>query len=234
MAKYKITFNIISLFPKSLEVFLSDSIIGRAQKNKLIKINFIDLRKFGEGKRKVVDDKAYGGGAGMLLRVDIIDRAIKSIKKKDRIILLTPQGKTYIQKKAKNLLKYKNLVLICGHYEGFDERVRKLVDEEISIGDYVLTGGEIASLVIVDSVSRLVKGVLGKEESFKEESFENNLLEYPQYTFPREYKKMKVPSVLLSGNHAEIKNWRDLEANKRTTKKRPDLFALLNNFKSKE
>ncbi|NTU69885.1 tRNA (guanine(37)-N(1))-methyltransferase, partial [bacterium] len=159
MAKTKITFNIISLFPASLKYFLSESIIGRAQKSGLIKINFVDLRKFGEGKRKVVDDKAYGGGAGMVLRVDILDKAIKSIKKKDRVILLTPQGKVYNQKKVKSFLRYKNLVLICGHYEGFDERVRKLVDEEISIGDYVLTGGEIASLVLVDSISRLIPGV---------------------------------------------------------------------------
>lgn len=220
----KITFNIITLFPESVKNFLSESIIGRAQKNKFIKINFIDLRKFGEGKRKVVDDKAYGGGAGMVLRVDIIDKAIKSIRKKDRIILLTPQGKNYNQKKVKSLLKYKNLVLICGHYEGFDERVRKLVDEEISIGDYVLTGGEIASIVLVDSISRLIPGVLGREESFKEETFENNLLEYPHYTYPREYKKMKVPEVLLSGDHLKIKNWRQTEAKKRTIKKRPDLL----------
>ncbi|NTU69804.1 tRNA (guanosine(37)-N1)-methyltransferase TrmD, partial [bacterium] len=135
-----------------------------------------------------------------------------------------PQGKVYNQKKVKSFLRYKNIVLICGHYEGFDERVRKFVDEEISIGDYVLTGGEIASLVLVDSISRLIPGVLGKEESFKNESFENNLLEYPQYTFPRLYNGLKVPQVLLNGNHAEINKWRLSEAQKRTTKRRPDLL----------
>jgi tRNA (guanine37-N1)-methyltransferase len=225
MKEAKINFYIITLFPDSMEKVFSESIIGRAQKKGLIKINFIDLRKFGEGKHKQVDDTAYGGGAGMVLRVDIIDKAIKSIKRRSaRKILLTPQGKVFNQRKAKKLSAEKNIILICGHYEGFDERVRGLVDEEISIGDFVLTGGEIPAMAIVDSVSRLIPGVLGKKDSLKEESFEDNMLEYPQYTYPRVYKKNKVPEVLLSGNHKEIKEWRKSEAEKRTKKRRPDLL----------
>ncbi len=227
--KKVINFYIITLFPDSLKKVFSESIIGRAQKKGLINISLVDLRKFGQGKRKIVDDKAYGGGVGMVLRVDIIAKAINQLKfkiknSKLKIILLTPQGKTYNQKLVKKFSKEENLILICGHYEGFDERVRKLVDEEISIGDYILTGGEIPAMVLVDSMTRLIPGVLGKEESLKEESFEKNLLEYPQYTYPREYQKMKVPEVLLSGNHAEIKRWREKEALKRTTKRRPDLL----------
>lgn len=225
MKQTKINFYIITLFPESLEKVFSESIIGRAQKKGLVKINFVDLRKFGEGRHKQVDDRAYGGGAGMVLRVDIIDRAIKSIKKrKARKILLTPQGKILNQKRVKELSGEKSIILICGHYEGFDERVRGLVDEEISIGDYILTGGEIPAMVLVDSVSRLIPGVLGKKESLEEESFENNMLEYPHYTHPRVYKKIKVPEVLLSGNHKEIKEWRKSEAGKRTKKRRPDLL----------
>lgn len=225
MRKAKINFYIITLFPDSVKKVLGESILGRAQKKNLIKINFVDLRKFGEGRRKTVDDKAYGGGAGMVLRVDILDKAIRSIKKRNvRKILLTPQGKVFNQKKAKSLVKEENIILVCGHYEGFDERVRKLVDEEISIGDYVLTGGEIPAMIVVDSISRLIPGVLGKVESLAEESFENSLLEYPQYTYPREYKKMKVPKILLSGDHKKIKNWRQGESKKRTKKRRPDLL----------
>lgn len=225
MKNAKINFYIITLFPDSMKKVFSESILGRAQKNKLVKINFVDLRKFGEGRRKQVDDKVYGGGAGMVLRVDILDKALRSIKeRKVRKILLTPQGKTFTQKRAKLLSKEKNIVLVCGRYEGFDERVRSIVHEEISVGDFILTGGEIPAMTIVDCISRLVPGVLGKAESLVEESFEDNLLEYPQYTYPRIYKDREVPEILLSGDHAKIKKWREAESKKRTKKRRPDLL----------
>ncbi len=224
----KITFHILTLFP---EIFgcLSHSIIKRAEGKGLIKIKPYDLRKWGIGKRKQVDNKAYGGGAGMVLKVDIIYSALQSLKekvksKKVKTILLTPQGKVFNQKIAKRLAKEKNIILICGHYEGFDERIRKLADEEISIGDYILTGGEFPAMVLVDAVSRLVPGVLGKEESVKEESFQRGLLEYPQYTLPREYKGWQVPEILLSGNHKKIAEWRTEQALRKTKKRRPDLL----------
>jgi len=232
------TINILTLFPKMFESVFNESIIKRAQEKEIIKINIFNLRDWTTDKHKTVDDKPFGGGAGMVLKVDVIDRALHDIKLvagncKLKTILLTPQGKTYNQKVAKSLSKVDNLILICGHYEGFDERVRQLVDEEISIGNYVLTGGEIPAMVMVDSISRLVPGVLGKDESSQEESFsmgdfmhdskiENlklkieNYLEYPQYTRPESYipisKKAKnnllVPKILLSGDHQKIKQWR--------------------------
>lgn len=225
--KPKINFHILTLFP---EIFgsLSYSILKRAEDKVLIKIKPYNLRKWGVGKRKQVDDKVYGGGAGMVLKVDVIDKALKSIKskaKKAKTILLTPQGKVFNQKIAQKFSKEKDIILICGHYEGFDERIREyLVDEEISIGDYVLTGGELPAMVLVDAVSRLVPGVLGKEESIKEESFQKGLLEYPQYTLPREYKGWQVPEILLSGNHKKIEEWRTEQALKKTKKRRPDLL----------
>src|SRR3990172_2616772 len=221
--------DILTLFPGGYLGFLDQSLILRAQKNKIVKINVIDLRKYTKDKHRTVDDRPYGGGPGMVMRVDIVDRALKNLKskvksKKLKVILLTPQEKTFHQKMAQRLSKFDHLILICGHFEGFDERIRKLVDMEISVGDFVLTGGELASQVVCDAVVRLIPGVVGKEESLKEESFSNSLLEYPQYTRPEIYQKMAVPKILLSGNHAQIQKWRQKMSLSKTKKNRPDLL----------
>ncbi len=228
--------DILTLFPKMFEGVFSESIIKRAQEKGLVEIKVHNLRDWARDKRGTVDDKPYGGGVGMILRVDIIDQALNKLKtenRKHKTILLTPQGKVFNQKKAQELTKEKNLILICGHYEGVDERVREhLVDEEISIGDYVLTGGEIPAMVVVDSLVRLIPGVLEKEEAIENESFQSSvyglqstaLLEHPQYTRPEEYKGWKVPEVLLSGNHKKIEEWREKKSLERTKKRRPDLL----------
>jgi tRNA (guanine37-N1)-methyltransferase len=208
-------FNIITLFPEIFSA-LDHSMIKRAQKKNLIDLNLINLRDFGIGKHKQVDDTPYGGGVGMILKVDVINSALESIKDPGRIILLTPQGKRYSQSDTKRLSKFDNLTLICGHYEGFDERIRNLVNEEISIGDYVLTGGELPAMVLIDSITRLLHRVLGKDESSADESHSKvGKLEYPQYTRPENYKNKKVPKILLSGNHAEIADWREKQSKKR-------------------
>jgi len=208
-----------------VEEILNYGIIGQAIKKGLVKIEAVDLRNFTENKHKTVDDRPFGGGPGMIMMVGPIDRAIASFGKKQKIILLSPQGKTLTQKKAKELSKLKEIVLICGRYEGVDERIREhLIDEEISIGDYVLSGGEIPAMALVDAVIRQVPGVLGEKESLKDESFENDSLDHPQYTQPREYKDQKVPEILLSGDHAKIKAWRKQQASKKTKIKRPDLI----------
>jgi len=228
---------IITLFPEVFKPLLGSSIIAKAQKEKKIEVNLIDLRNFGLGPRHEVDDRIYGGGIGMILRVEPIARAIAKSSAKggpasgwknqsSKIILLTPQGKTFKQQTAKRLAKEKHLILICGKYEGVDERVRKLVDEEISIGDYVLSGGEVPAMVVLDAVTRVIPGVLEKEAT-EYESFSENLLETPQYTRPEIYGRMKVPKVLLSGNHQEIEKWRQQEALKKTKKRRPDLLRKL-------
>ena len=225
--KAKIKFNVITLFPETINSLTDYSILGRAIEANVIEIKTYNLRDFGIGKHKQVDDTPYGGGAGMVMKVDVFDKVIEHVRKDNpdtHIILLTPKGKTFSQKEAKKLSRRKNVTLICGHYEGFDERVRSLADVEISIGDYILSGGEIAAVAVIDSISRLVLGVLGKEESHIHESFEGGLLEYPQYTNPREYKGMKVPEVLLSGNHKEIEKWRRREAEKITKTRRNDLL----------
>jgi len=281
---------ILTLFSNMFSGFLSESIIARAQKKGLVKIDIIDLRKWGIGKHKSVDDTPYGGGAGMVLKVNVVVDALRSLTSNDKsqmtndppsqgfgragkqnpkspdvsldyrvkksgsrlsenilpgkrrgkitnrktcperkpngskIILLSPQGKTFNQKKARQLVNSKyDLILVCGHYEGFDERIRDYVDEEISIGDYVLTGGELPAAVITDTIVRLIPGVLGKDESSINESFEGNLLEYSQYTRPEDFEGKKVPEILKSGNHAEIAKWRKEQAIKRTKKRRPDL-----------
>ncbi len=227
MGKPKIQFDVLTLFPQMFEGVLGTSILGRARVLGIVKIKLHDLRKWGRGRYQQVDDSPYGGGPGMVIRVDVVDKAIADIKSqilKIKTILLTPQGEKFTQREAQKLSKQSNLILICGHYEGFDERIRKLVDKEISIGDYVLTGGEIPAMVIIDAVSRLVPGVLGKIESLKNESFSNNLLEYPQYTRPESYQGLKVPKILLSGHHAEIEKWRREEAIKRTRIRRSDLL----------
>lgn len=202
--------DIITLFPKMFEGPLSESIMWRAKDKKFAEIKIHNLRDWAHDERKTVDDRPYGGGAGMLLRVDILDEAISALKTKDsKVILLDAGGESFTQKKAQDLSSEKHLILICGHYEGVDHRVAEnLVDEIISIGNYVLTGGEIPAMVIADSVIRLIPGVI-KEDSLKEESHSSdNFTEYPQYTRPEDYKGWKVPKVLLSGNHKEIEKWR--------------------------
>jgi len=215
--------DILTLFSKMFSGPFNESIVKRAQEKNLVQITIHDLRDWGLGERRTVDDRTYGGGVGMVLMVEPIYKALKKLKTKDaKVILLTPQGKTFNQATARRLSKEKHLILISGHYEGFDERIRKhLVDEEISIGDYVLTGGELPAMVITDTIVRLIPGVIKKEEATKLESFsEENQLEYPQYTRPENFKGWKVPQILLSGNHAEIEKWRKKEAMKKTFKKK--------------
>lgn len=221
-------FDIITIFPRIFDSYFSESIVGRAQKGGLIGIKIRNLRDWAKDKHKTVDDTPYGGGPGMVMKVEPIYKCVNSIKnsKKNRIILFSAKGKKYTQRDAERLKKYDNLILICGRYEGVDERVAKYVaDEEISIGDFVLTGGEIPAMILVDSIIRLLPGVLGNPKSIEEESFrdiqnpkflptgqagkiKNSYLEYPQYTKPEEFGKWKVPKVLLSGNHKEIEEWR--------------------------
>lgn len=217
---------VLTLFPDMFPPILNDSIIKRAKENNAIEFDIINFRDFSVNKHKTVDDTPYGGGAGMLLQVEPIYRALQSIPdyKEAFKILLTPQGETYNQAVAKTLLQHNHIILICGHYEGFDERVRSFVDMEVSIGDYVLTGGEIAALAVIDSVVRLIPGVLGSKESYEHDSFYDDSLEFPQYTKPREFLGMKVPDVLLSGNHQEIAKWREKMKLERTTNRRPDLL----------
>lgn len=220
--------NFITLFPKFYEPFKTESITKRAIEKGLLEVNIIDFRDYTTDKHNKVDDIVYGGGQGMLLMVEPIDRAMEVTKGKR--ILLSPQGKQFTQKKAEELSKEKEITFIAGHYEGFDERVRQLVDEEISIGDYVLTGGELPSMVIADSIVRLIPGVI-KMESHIHDSFQNNLLDYPQYTRPREYKGMKVPDVLLNGDHAKIDKWRREMQLEKTKRVRPDILKGENNEK---
>ena len=220
--------NFLTIFPKYYDAFQSESIIAKAIQRKLIDINIIDFREFTLHKQKKVDDEIYGGGSGMLLMIEPIDRALASIKEKTKVILLTPQGKTFNQKLANELAKEDSITLIAGRYEGFDERISNLVDEEISIGDYVLTGGELPSMIVADAIIRLIPNVI-KKESFTNDSFQKNLLDDPQYTRPANYKGMKVPEVLLNGNHKEIEKWREDMAIKNTKKKRPDLLERTNN-----
>ena len=218
-------FDILTLFPEMFEP-LKHSIIERASKQNLININLINIRDFSKDKHKKVDDTPYGGGAGMVMMPDVVYDAYSSIQNKEnaKVIYLSPKGKVLNQEKVLELSKQEHLILLCGHYEGIDQRViDEIVDEEISIGDYVLTGGEIPAMVLVDSVSRYIQGVL-KQESTQEESFTNNLLEYPQYTRPEEFHGQKVPEVLLSGHHENIRKWREQKSLEITKQKRPDLL----------
>lgn len=216
--------NILTLFPNMFDGFLNESIIKRAQDKKLVNINIENIRNYTEDKHKHVDDTPYGGGAGMLLKCEPVFNAIEKVKGENtKVIMLTPEGEKFNQELAYSLSKEEDIILLCGHYEGFDERIKSLVDMEISIGDYVLTGGELPAMVVTDSVTRLIPGVI-EEESHLKDSFNNNLLDYPQYTKPKDFRGMKVPDILLSGDHKKIDEWRSEESIKRTKEKRPDLI----------
>jgi tRNA (guanine37-N1)-methyltransferase len=219
---------VLTLFPRMVAVPLAESILGKAQEKGLLRARVVDVRDHAEGKHRVTDDVPYGGGAGMVMKPEPLVAAIEAARSElpgAHVVLLTPQGARFDQRKAEELSRRGKLVLVCGRYEGVDERVRAFVDEEISLGDFVLTGGEVAALAVVDAVARLVPGVLGNEESPRSESFGGDmLLEGPQYTRPPEFRGRRVPEVLLSGDHARIARWRRKEALVRTRERRPDLF----------
>ncbi|MDD5865955.1 MAG: tRNA (guanosine(37)-N1)-methyltransferase TrmD [bacterium] len=216
--------DVLTLFPNMFEGFLTESIIKRAIDSKKVEINLINFRDYTPLKNGQVDDTIYGGGAGMLIRCEPVFECIDKIKTKDSyIIMLTPSGKTFNQKKAIDLSKKKHIIFICGHYEGFDERINTLVDEEISIGDFVLTGGEVPAMCVIDTITRLLPGVINNK-SLESESFNDNLLDFPMYTKPAVYRGLEVPKVLLNGNHKEIELWRIENQKKKTMEKRPDLM----------
>jgi len=221
-------FDILTLFPDLFSPFLRESILGRAVKSGLVDVRLTDIRSFAHGPHNVTDDRPYGGGNGMVMKPGPVYRALQSIDRphgESLVILLTPQGKPLEQSMAWELARRDQLILICGRYEGMDERIRSSdVDLELSIGDYVLSGGELAAMVVIDAVSRLVPGVLGGERSNLDDSFEDGLLEYPHYTRPRVFNDKEVPAVLLSGDHEKIRLWRRTESLKRTLERRPDLF----------
>jgi len=226
-----VEYELLTLFPRLVAGPLEESILGKARQRGLISVRVRDIRDYATDKHRTTDDTPYGGGAGMVMKpeplVDAIEAARAAMSGPARVILMDPQGRRFTQEVARELHAAERLVLVCGRYEGYDERVRAFVDDEISIGDFVLTGGELAALVVVDATARLVPGVLGNEESAGLESFEAGLLEYPQYTRPPEFRGMKVPEILLSGDHAKIARWRRQQALLRTKERRPDLFAKL-------
>jgi tRNA (guanine37-N1)-methyltransferase len=218
---------IITLFPEMFEPILGSSMMWKAQKDKHVNFEIVDLRKFGIGNRNQVDDTPYGGGAGMVLKPEPVYEAVELLKEKmpkAKVVMMTPRGEVFTQIVAKKLSKLEEVIILCGHYEGFDERIMELVDIEISAGDYVLTGGELPAMIVTDAIVRLIPGVLGDNQSAHDESFSQGLLEYPQYTRPDDYRGMKVPDVLLSGNHSKINEWRKAEAVKKTKNNRPDLL----------
>jgi len=220
--------DILTLFPDMFSGVFSESMIKIAQNSGKVDLAIHDLRDWTNDRHRTADDKPYGGGPGMVMKVEPADKALEDIKKAGAVvILLTPQGEKYGQKCARELSELEHIVLVCGHYEGFDERIRSLVDREISVGDYILTCGEIPAMAICDSVIRLIPGVLGAEDCLLEESFENNLLEYPQYTRPAEYKGMSVPEILLSGDPKKINKWQMEQATEKTKERRPDLLDNL-------
>lgn len=222
--------NILTLFPEMFDGVLSSSILGKASEKGLVQFEVNNFRDFSESKHGTVDDTPYGGGGGMVLKPEPLFRAVEAIagEQKPRVILMCPQGVTYNQKLAEELAQEEHLIFICGHYEGYDERIREhLVTDEISIGDYVLTGGELAAMVVIDSVVRLQPGALGNQTSALEDSFSTGLLEYPHYTRPAEFRGWKVPDILLSGHHANITTWRLKESLRRTVERRPDLLEKL-------
>ena len=218
--------DVLTLFPEMFQGPFDQSIVKKAQDREIMEIKIHDLRKWTEDKHRTVDNHPFGGGVGMVLMIKPIYEALKELKTKtSKVILLSPQGKVFNQKVAKNLSNEKHLIFVCGHYEGFDERIRKhLIDEEISIGDYVLTGGELPAMVIIDSITRLIPGVLKNNQATEIESFTKQLLEYPQYTRPADFKGWKVPEVLLSGDHKKIAQWQKEKEIEVTKKKRPDLL----------
>ena len=216
--------DILTLFPHMFDGFLEESIISRAIKKGLVEVNVVNFRDYSKLNHKQVDDTPYGGGAGMVLMCEPLVDAIEALRgPQTKVILMCPQGKPYKQSHAYELKNFEHLILVCGHYEGFDERIRDYVSEEISIGDYVLTGGEIPAMVVADSVIRLLDGVINKE-SYLSDSFTNNTLDYPTYTKPYDFRGKKVPDILLSGDHAKIRAWRESEAIKNTQKRRSDLL----------
>jgi len=220
-------FDILTIFPDMLEGPLTASILGKAADKGLIEINLHNLRDWAEGKHKVTDDTPYGGGDGMVMKVEPVAAALSELREKrpaSRVLLMSPQGKTFQQADAERFSQEAGLVFVCGRYEGFDERIRSLVDEEVSLGDFVLTGGELAAATILDATARLLPGVLGAAGSAQGDSFSDGLLEYPQYTRPAEFKGVRVPEVLASGNHQLIANWRRREQLRRTLERRPELL----------
>lgn len=228
--------DVLTLFPEMMEVVLSQSIIGRARQKKLIELNFINIRYYSEDKHKRVDDYPYGGGNGMVMQpmpiYNAYEEIVKDLGYKPKVIYLSPQGAVFNQQIAVDLSQEKHIILLCGHYEGIDERIiEEIVDLEISIGDYVLTGGEIPAMVIIDAVSRLLPGVLSNNEAYEDETHYNGLIEYPQYTRPPVFRGRRVPDVLLSGHHKNIKEWRYKKSIERTMKKRPDLYNKIINSK---
>jgi len=232
--KPKLQIDVITIFPQMFKEIVQESILKRAQQKNIVKINVHNLRDFALDKHSTVDDHPYGGGAGMVLKPEPIFLAVEKIlsrvkgKVKPRVILLSPQGQTFNQDKAKELSKEKHLLFICGHYEGVDERVKEeVITDEVSIGDYVLTGGELPAMVIIDSLVRLLPGVLHKRESFENDSFYQGLLDYPHYTRPQKFRGKSVPGLLLSGNHSRIRKWRRKKALENTLSKRPDLLETI-------
>ena len=226
-----IKFDVLSIFPEMFASPLNFSLLKKAQEKSILNICLHDIRNWADDKHKMTDDAPYGGGCGMVMKVEPVEKALAAIRSPEddsQVVLMTPQGKTFNQKIAAQLAEKKQIIIICGRYEGVDERISEhLVDREISIGDYILTGGELAALVLIDAVSRLIPDVLGNPESTLGESFSHNLLEYPQYTRPAEYKGWKVPDVLLSGNHAQIELWHKRESLRRTYQRRPDLLKKI-------
>ena len=220
--------DVLTLFPDILTAYLNESILKRARENKLLDVRLVNIRDFTSDVHRTVDDYPFGGGAGMVFKPEPIFRAMDHLNEDGesrKVILLSPQGSTFNQKKAESFSREtRRLTFICGRYEGIDERVKNLVDEEVSIGDYIMTGGELAALVIIDAVTRLIPGAVGDEQSVVDESFSSGLLEYPQYTRPREFRGMNVPDVLLTGNHEEIRQWRRKQSLRTTMKVRPDML----------
>ncbi len=220
-------FHVVTIFPEMFESPFAHSIIRRGQDSGALRIDIHNLRDFTHDKHRMTDDTPYGGGPGMVMKVEPLVEAIEAVRGNGPVLLMSPQGERFNQKMAQELAGEECLTIVCGRYEGFDERVRPFVDREISIGDYILTGGEIAAMAVIDSVSRLVPGVLGESESLTEETFSDSLIEYPHYTRPDSFRGMEVPEVLLSGNHEVIRKWRRREAIKRTLERRPDLLEGL-------
>jgi tRNA (guanine37-N1)-methyltransferase len=224
-----VTFDVVTIFPAMIEQALAAGIIGRAIASGALDVKVRDLRDFTADRHRVVDDVPYGGGPGMVLKPDPIFRALDAIDAergaRAHVVLMSPQGERFTQAGARRLSAHAHVVLLCGRYEGFDDRVRERVTEEVSIGDYVLTGGELPALVVLDAVARYVPGVVGDDQSVEEDSFSRGLLDFPQYTRPAEIANLRVPDVLLSGNHAEIRRWRKREALSRTLERRPELLA---------